>query len=110
MNIPNTVTLWEVVYSIPYFEDYDELLEDLQKLDKFKLTEEQDEQFQSLVDELRELIVGLDERDNIFKNTGNGEEDADIICETLKFNKNHPTIVYDKNGKSILNTYFYETN
>jgi hypothetical protein len=110
MNRPNTVTLWEVICEIPYYEDYNELIEDLQKRDKFQFTEEQDEQFQSFVDELRELITGLNERDAVlFENTGNGAEDADLICDILKLNHYHPTIVYDKSGVCTLNTYLYAT-
>jgi hypothetical protein len=109
MNKPNTVTLWEVIYTIPYFNDNQEVIEELQTSDKFTLTDEQEEEFNSFLDDLRGLITGLNERDNIFANTDNGSDDADVICETLKVNPNHPTIVYNKIGNCKLNTYLYET-
>ena len=109
MNIKNTVTLWEVIYTIPYQPYNQDVIEDLQTSDKFVLTIEQEDEFNSFLHDLRELITGLNERDNIFQTTDNGSDDADIICEKLKVNPNHPTIVYDKSGKCKLNTYLYET-
>jgi len=109
MNLPNTVTLSEVIRTTMYFQDNQELIEDLQKWDKFSLTEKQEEDFVSLVEELREFIDGIYEKYDGELSGMNTEEDTDMICDELKVNPNHPTIVYDKSGKCKLNTYLYQT-
>jgi hypothetical protein len=109
MNLPNTVTLSEVIRTTMYFDDNQELIKDLQKWDKFNLTEQQENEFDSFLDELREFIDGIYEKYGGELSGMNTEEDTYMICNELKVNPNHPTIVYDKNGNSKLNTYFHET-
>ena len=110
MNIPNGITLWELIYSIPYNEQDWVVIEELQLTEAFNLNQKQYQELTELISDLRELIDGLNKRDDIFSQTDNGSEDADIICEKLGLDGNKPIITYDPITRdSKLDLYLYQT-
>lgn len=106
----SSVDLWDIIYVIPYHiyngtVDTEEVIEELQDTDPFKLTDEQEEDLTDFINELSELV----HEDILFcrKNDihfDNSSDYTDYYIETYKMNSKHSVITYDTNtGRSVLN-------
>lgn len=91
------VTLWDVLYIIPYHSHggtpiVEEIYDELKRYHKFSLNEEEYELFSELCEELNKLIQGIYEKYDGELSGMNGAEDTDMICEELKLNPKKPMI------------------
>ena len=112
----NVITLWSVIYTIPYhthngYPLTDEIIEDLASTDKLKLnlTDEQVSELDEFFTDLNEMINGIYEKYGGELSGMNGEEDTDEIIDELKCDGDKPIITVLKNGRCKIDTYIYQT-
>ncbi len=101
------ITLWDVVYEIPYHTqegvvDVEEVIEALQRICKFRLKEDDEQELEDLIDDLNDLINGIIEKYDGELSGENGVEDANMIIEELKVNPKKPIITRKTNGAAVL--------